>query len=129
MKCRAHTRDGSRCDAHAQPNGYCCFHDPDNEELGREKRRQGGIARMEKLSPKVLPEDTPDIDLTNSKDVVRLLSETINQVRTGRIAVNVGNALGILAGVLLKAMEADELEARVASLEHRAGHNHIRRTG
>ena len=84
---------------------------------------------MEKLSPKVLPEDTPDIDLTNSKDVVRLLSETINQVRTGRIAVNVGNALGILAGVLLKAMEADELEARVASLEHRAGHNHIRRTG
>jgi hypothetical protein len=48
--------------------------------------------------------------LANFADVRQLLGETINQVRVGRLDVKVGHTLGFLAGVLLKAIEASELE-------------------
>jgi hypothetical protein len=54
-------------------------------------------------------------------DVVAALGQTINQVRAGRLAVNVGNCIGVLAGVLLKAIEGSELERRIASLEANQG--------
>jgi len=48
---------------------------------------------------------------------VAALGQTINQVRTGRLAVNVGNCIGVLAGVLLRAIEGGDLEQRIAALE------------
>jgi hypothetical protein len=48
---------------------------------------------------------------------VAALGQTINQVRTGRLPVNVGNCIGVLAGVLLRAIEGGDLEQRIAALE------------
>jgi hypothetical protein len=64
-----------------------------------------------------LPPDTPDLPLKSVADVMVALGLTINQVRTGRLAVNIGNCLGVLAGVLLKAIEGGDLEQRIAALE------------
>jgi hypothetical protein len=50
-------------------------------------------------------------------DVVALLGRTINQVLTGKIGVGVGNCVGQLGGVLLRALEGDEVERRLAELE------------
>jgi hypothetical protein len=49
--------------------------------------------------------------------VVRLILETINQVRKGAIDPRVANAVGYLANVVIKALEQDELEARIKKLE------------
>jgi hypothetical protein len=52
-------------------------------------------------------------------DVTAALAEAYNGVRTGRLDARVGNCLGVLAGVLLKAIEGGELEQRVTELEAR----------
>jgi hypothetical protein len=49
--------------------------------------------------------------------VTGLLAETINQVRRGEIDPRISNAVGYLAGILLKAKQQDELEQRLARLE------------
>jgi hypothetical protein len=64
-----------------------------------------------------LAEDTPDLPLRTVADVAAALAVTLNQVRTGKVAVQVGNCLGVLAGVLLKALEGSDLERRIAALE------------
>jgi hypothetical protein len=64
-----------------------------------------------------LSEDTPDLPLGTVTDVAAALAQTMNQVRTGKVAVQVGNCLGVLAGVLLKALEGSDLERRIAALE------------
>jgi len=46
-----------------------------------------------------------------------LLAETINQVRRGEVDPRISNAVGYLAGILLKAKEKDEIEQRLARLE------------
>jgi hypothetical protein len=57
--------------------------------------------------------------LKTVKDVVTALATTFNAVRTGRLDARVGNCLGVLAGVLLKAIEGGDLEQRIAALETR----------
>ena len=68
-----------------------------------------------------LAPSTPDLPRGSVGDVAAALAETINQVRTGRLAVNVANAVGVLAGVLIRALETAELEHRIAALEARHG--------
>jgi len=65
----------------------------------------------------VLPPDTPDKPLASGADVISLLAETINQVRRGEVDPRISNAIGYLAGILLKARERAELEERVSRLE------------
>jgi len=65
----------------------------------------------------VLPSSAPDAKLQNADDAVKLLAETINQVRRGEIDPKVANAVGYLGGLLLKAMLATETESRIATLE------------
>ncbi len=43
----------------------------------------------------------------------------MKQVQTGQLAVQDGNCLGVLAGVLLKAIEGSDIERRLAALEAR----------
>jgi hypothetical protein len=50
-------------------------------------------------------------------DVTALLGMTINQVRRGEIDPRISNAVGYLAGTLLKALELGNLEQRLSALE------------
>jgi hypothetical protein len=61
--------------------------------------------------------DAPDVKVADCRDVVRLISETINQVRKGQLDPRVANAVGYLANVLIKAVDQGELEGRLAELE------------
>jgi hypothetical protein len=66
---------------------------------------------------KTLEATTPDVEIEDTRDVVRLIAETINQVRRGQIDPRVANAVGYLANVLIRAVEQGELERRMAELE------------
>jgi hypothetical protein len=61
-----------------------------------------------------LPADTPDAPLETVKDVVVLLGRTINSVMTGKLSIGVGHCVSQLAGVLLRALEGDEVEQQLA---------------
>jgi len=112
--CRHVKEDGMPCRAKTRPGvDYCFFHDPDRAEERAAAREAGGRARK----AAVLPEDTPRRPVKTAGDVIDLLSETINQVRTGALDPRVGNCVGYLSGIVLKAAEQGELEERLAALE------------
>ena len=60
--------------------------------------------------------DLQQIPLKSIGNVSGLLEETINRVRRGPFDLRAANAIGFLAGILLKALD-QRLEQRVAHLE------------
>ena len=111
-------RDGSPCPNPTRPGKTVCWvHDPELAAKRAEGRRRGGINRSRPAA--TLPPDMPDLTLKSVEDVAAALAETFNQVRKGRIAVNVGNCVGVLSNVLLKAIEGGDLERRITELEMR----------
>jgi hypothetical protein len=114
VSCKALKKDGSRCRATALPeSGFCFFHDPAKAAERHAAQSFGGSQnRM-----KTLGADAPDLKIADCQDVVRLLSETINQVRKGQLDPRVANAVGYLANVLIKSVQQGELESRLAELE------------
>lgn len=112
--CHALTANGSACQASAiDGSDYCFFHDPAKADERREAQSTGG--KQNKM--KVLADDVPDIAVRDCRDVVALVSETINQVRKGQIDPRVANAVGYLANVLIKAVEQGDIEQRIKELE------------
>ena len=111
--CRAKKPDGSACLTAALPDSdFCFFHDPDRADERREANAAGGRnGRMKTL------EGAPDIKVESCQDVVRLLSDTINQVRRGELDPRVANAVGYLANVLIRAAEQGDHEQRIKDLE------------
>lgn len=112
--CQAKTPDGTGCQAAAlSGSDFCFFHDPDRADERQAARSFGGSRnRMKTLSA-----DAPDVKVESCQDVVRLISETINQVRRGELDPRVGNAIGYLANVLIKAAEQGDMEKRLEDLE------------
>src|ERR1700722_17831905 len=112
--CSAIKRDRTRCSAATIPGSeFCFFHDPEKAEDRRQAQSQGG--RNNRM--KTLPESAPNVRVGNSGDAIALISQTINQVRKGQIDPRIANSVGFLANILLKAVERDKLETRIAQLE------------
>jgi hypothetical protein len=115
-QCSHRKPDGTRCRAHALHGSRSCFfHDLATRAGHRAATVAGGRERSRPAA--TLAPDAPDLALKSVANVVVALGLTVNQVRTGRLGVNVGNCLGQLLQVLLKAIEGGDLEARIAALE------------
>lgn len=114
--CRFRKKNGEICRANAQSeNGLCIFHDPTRAREGRRARRNGGKRRSQTAA--VLHPGAPDHPIENSKDVVRLLAETINQVRRGQLDPRVANAIGYLSNIVVATLQHGPLEDRLSRLE------------
>lgn len=125
MRCKAKRRDGKPCSCQARPGKrWCIAHDPATAAARVAGQRKGGAVRTLQLRPTTLPPDTPNVPLAAVCDVVALLAVTVNQVRTGRLGVQVGNCLGQLLQVALKAIEGSDLERRIQALEARPHGRH-----
>ncbi len=115
--CEHNHEDGRRCGSPAM-NGskFCFFHDPAKAEERKRAGQKGG-KRSRIPSTKVLPEDTPDVQLGTVRDVEGLISMTISQVRRGDLAPNVSNAITQLLNSWIKIREIGEIEDRMRRLE------------
>lgn len=124
--------DGRRCAAFCRAGRKrCVFHDTDPEAVQARKagRKLGGVNRSRKAA--VLP-GAADVRPKTPAEVADLMGQTISETRRGALDPRVANALGYLAGVLLRALEAAEMEAlaqEVAELrrqiaEVKLGHRH-----
>jgi hypothetical protein len=112
-----HRKRGKQCKSWALTGeDYCFFHSPRKAKARAEARRKGG---KHALAEKKQVLQHSNIKIGNTSDVVRLLNETINQVRTGKIEVKIANAVGYLSGICLKALEQGDIEKRLEVLENK----------
>lgn len=114
MQCALIKPNDEACQANAMHESeFCYLHNPSiSDEEKRSVQKLGGESKhLTVLEP------LPPITITQSKDVVSLLTDTINRVRSGELDTRVANCLGVLSGHLLKAFEIAELENRMESIE------------
>lgn len=123
--CKATRKDGSVCKAPAQAGkDLCFFHDPDRAEANAVAKRRGGEAgKLAVLSPdQVKPWRGRDGEVevlqnVTTAELVSLLADTIDDVRTGRVDPKVSNAVGYLVGIMTRVLQYDALEERLAAIE------------
>ena len=121
--CKAKTKSGDPCKA-KPPAGsdYCTFHDPAKAEAFQDGRVKGGEAGKLATLPTVKPWRgvVGDVDVLKTvapAELVNLLCETIDDVRVGAIDPKVGNAVGYLAGIIVKTLQYEALEERLQAIE------------
>ncbi|HTU21798.1 MAG TPA: hypothetical protein VMG10_27415 [Gemmataceae bacterium] len=61
----------------------------------------------------VLPMEAADVQVEDVAGVVKLLGETINGVRSGKMDSKIGSTTGYLASILLRALEGSELAKQI----------------
>lgn len=127
--CKATRKDGQPCAAQAQADReFCFFHDPDKFEEAKAAQVKGGaVGQRATLDPTaVKPWRGQDGAITvlhtpTVGDLLNLLSDTVDEVRTGRVDPKVANAVGYLTGIMLKCLQYDLLEERLTALEEAVG--------
>ena len=103
---------GSPCGGYAVTGSAHCFaHSPEQAEKRAAARRRGGQAgRVAVLEEASLP-------IRSVEDVIGVIELATNAVLTGRIDTRVANAVGVLMGVGLRAIQQGELERRLEAIE------------
>ena len=109
-KCSAKNRAGKRCGAWAITGAMQCALHSDPERAARMGSRHG---RKVTFSPPPNALDLPYRPLKSSADVIEFLEETMNRIRQGPVDLRAANAIGGLAGILLKAL--DQRPARTSA--------------
>jgi hypothetical protein len=110
-KCQSQTKSGKPCRAAATSGGLCYFHANPNKaaELGRI-----GGSKKSRL-PAEFIDPLPKLDnVTAVQDAVEKL---ISDVYTGKLHPRVAAGLAPLLNLQLRALEATELERRLAKVE------------
>lgn len=125
--CKATTKAGKPCKAQAgNGSDFCFFHDPDRRDAARQVQRRGGQTGKAATLTTVKPWRGQAGEVTVLKspslpDLVNLLADTIDDVRVGEVDPKVANSVGYLAGIILKALQFEAFEERLAALEEAVG--------
>jgi len=114
MKCIFVKENNEECQANAMKEGQFCFlHNPDiPDEEKRLVQARGGKGNVVKIE-----EGLPEIKINTADDVVSLLEDTANRVRSGELDIRIANTLAYIAGHLLKALEIADIKKKVESVE------------
>lgn len=125
MKCKYVNSKGNQCQANAQYGSlFCFFHDPEKRMEQKAARLKGG-----KQGKRAVLQDCENIRITKLGDVIRLLNQTINQVRKGELDHKVANSVAYLSNVLVKTFEGEELQSRLEKLEEKVQQESKQREG
>jgi len=117
-RCTHATKTGRPCRAAVRPGGkFCALHDPALEGARMAARRRAAATTNAPRRRRTLPAGTATPDLGNSRDVVGYLSQLVGRVERGEIDVRVGNCVGQIVNVLLRALSQVETVERIAAIE------------
>jgi hypothetical protein len=116
MRCSSQRRDGKRCGANAingQPN--CFLHSSPGKasEMGAKggaRRKVFDLSKLKRFSP-----------ARNPSDLLAVVTESLCDLREGRIDHKTANSIGSLATVAQALMRTSTLEERIAKLEAAGG--------
>lgn len=128
-QCKATTKSGDPCKVKALAGSdYCGFHDPEKADAFQAGRVKGGQAgKLATLDPTAIKPwrgvagDVDVLKSVTSAELVSLLCDTIDDVRTGRIDPKVANAIGYLSGAIVKIQEFGALVERLEAIEEAIG--------
>jgi len=111
--CKFIKPDGTKCKGYAvKSDDYCYFHSAKYQESRKEAVLKGGKSLKRNYG------NDEAVVVACSIDVLRLLEQTINDLRQGRTSVRIANAIGYLSGIALRAIEQSDLEKRLEVLEY-----------
>jgi len=112
-KCKHTLDDGERCNAYAlKDKDFCFSHDPESKEAKAIATRNGGLVKQIKINGILTP-----VAVETPKDVVKLLSMTITEVRDGSLDPRIANTIGFLSGHLIRAFELAEIDDKVEEVK------------
>jgi len=122
MQCNFFKEDGLRCSAAAlkEGDGFCFTHEPEAKQAHREASIKGGSAS------KCNDLNLPPLSLKSTQDVIILLEDTINALRSGDIKEKTATTVGYLANILLGAFEKSNLENRLEAVENLIGEHKLK---
>ena len=93
---------------------FCFSHEPSVAEERQQAVRRGGRA----LKPRKGASQLAPIAIKSVGDILTLLEDTLNRVRTEPMTHQKANCIGYLSGIALKALEQNNLETRLEAIEH-----------
>ena len=113
MQCQAKTKAGNQCKAHALTGKkYCLAHDPESKNQLKAYAQKGGQVKKKVqvcLAPVKFKGDV--------KEILDLLADTINRVRSNHMPARTANTIGYLANVMIKALEVSQFDDRLKEVE------------
>ena len=122
MKCTYTKDDGTKCNSFAMSGKqYCWRHSTDiTEEEKREYSSKGGKSHSllsfgEEGWGGGVP--LPEMKIEKYQDLVSVLADTINNVRSGKISQKSGSTIGYLSFIMLLAMDKAKEEAKEEKIE------------
>ena len=110
-RCVERNASGGSCGAWAEACGNLCYPHAHPDEWAAANQK-GGQANKRSRVP------LPPLRLRQPTDIVNLLEETINGARAGTVDLRLANAIGFLAGHLIRAIEVAQLVGRVVAIEN-----------
>ena len=114
--CKFLRQDGRACEARAMAGSdFCFFHDPAAVKPRRDAQQRGGRKKLRVPALDSVP--TRDFDLSDPKDITKLLAYAVNRIVRGEIDPKCAYALGYLADCSLRAFNAGTLAERLTHLE------------
>lgn len=110
MNCKAISSNGKHCKASVLKGGdYCYWHSPETKESRAEAGRKGGLNRKKLY-------DLETIGIEGILDIPKFLIQVINEVRTGKNDIKLGNVQGYLTGHLIKAYVEGEQAKQIQDI-------------
>ena len=116
--CQATRKDGQPCQSYAvEGSEFCFWHAPELAERRKLARTNGGRARHGRK----LNQDGTPVKLESLGDVVTVIEGALTDLLQLETSVSRARAVGSLCAVAIKALEASDLEQRIARLEAEVG--------
>lgn len=105
--------DKTQCRAKAiQADSFCFWHSEKMREKRTKAVHDGGT------SPKRSYGRDDEISISNTQDVLKLIEQTINDLRRNKTSTKLATAIGYLSGIALKTIEQGDLAKRLEVLEY-----------
>lgn len=111
--CEFVKKNNSKCKAYAVHDSKLCFwHSEETKEDRSQAQRTGG------LSSRINNEVVENISIKCTGEILKLIEQTINDLRSNKLSTKNANAIGYLAGIALKTVEQNDFEKRLEVLEY-----------
>lgn len=111
--CKFIKSDETTCKAKpVEGDTYCFWHSKKMKQKREQAIADGG------MSPKRSYGRDDQISIESTNDVLKLIEQTINDLRGNKVSTRNANAIGYLAGIALKTLEQGDLEKRLEVIEY-----------
>ena len=108
-QCKHTKRDSTKCTSFAMKGSDFCYrHNPDISD--DDKLNASSKGGKTTLQDDFIQTPLPEIKIQKIQDVVTLLADTINNMRSGKISQKSGTSIGYLSFILLMAMDKAKAE-------------------